>query len=250
MAQTALTKPPKVLPSLVHEELARIEADLGGRRHLVGLLTLAPLTDDLRYLLGVLGEPRHDKHSLATLCARANILPGELIRHLGDAALLRGKTLALQKIGNGIAAVAEDVMRRAATYTETCNVCLGTGSLTPAPTPAQPNPTPGPCETCKGLGALAFYPDLDRQKLAVDMAQLLPKGGGVNIAVQQNNLGGKGGGMGALERMQLLTDKILYGTDAPEEAAEAVEPAEAPVTAAAPVEGELVPPAAEPPPTP
>lgn len=210
----------KTFPLDVVRELDRLEEDLGGRQNIVALLTLAPLNNDLRYILGLLAQPRGQREakSLAEICAMGNILPGELLRHLGNAAMARGKTLALQRIGMGMAAVADDVMKRAAPYTTPCNTCMvlgvPTGSVVDAPTPEVPNPVPYPCPTCQGTRALLHMPDLERQKLAIEMATLIQKGGGVNIAVSQNNQQnnfGSSGGSGALERIQTITDRILYG---------------------------------------
>jgi hypothetical protein len=218
----------KDYPPTVIRELEQIEADLGGRQALVGLLTLAPLTPDLRYVLGLLGDPLHADRTLAAICARGNILPGDLLKHLGAAALMRGQTLAKQAIGNGIPAVVGDVMRKAAPYTLPCGRCVGTGSITPDPTPDEPNPTHGPCPHCLGGGSLLYQPELETQKLAIEMAALIQKGGGLNIALQQNQITqGGGAGGGALEKLQALTDKILYGE-------------------VAAVDGEIVDPSAEP----
>lgn len=210
----ALAKKVAFYTPTVVQQLATIEADLGGRTALVGLLILAPLTPDLQYVVGLLGDPAQGTVSLAEVCARGNILPGDLLKHLATAAMQRGKLLAAQKIGEGIAAVAADVMRRAAPYEAPCNGgCQGTGTITPDPTPAAPNPAPEPCETCHGTGRLVYSPDLERQKLAVEMAQLLPKSSGIQIA--QINQGAAAGGPGSagagpMERLQQLTDRILY----------------------------------------
>lgn len=221
-SRAALARAEQLFPPLVTQQLQDIEKDLGGREAVVGMLALAPLTKDLRYVLGMLGDPRNNGQSLAEICALGNILPGALLKHLADAAMLRGKVKAAQKVGDGIAAVAEDVMRRAAPYEDTCNGgCAGIGTITPEPTKDEPNPSPEPCETCQGTGRLLYRPDLERQKLAIEMAQLLPKSGGINVAVQQNNHPGGGGvgatGFGLLERLQEVTDRILYGPTHPSE---------------------------------
>lgn len=212
----------RAYPETVIVQLQEIEADLGGRDALVGMLALAPLTPDLHFILGLLGDPRSKGQSLAAICAMGNVLPGELLRQLASAALLRGKVLAQQKIATGIAAVAEDVMRRAAPYEDVCNGgCSGTGSITQDPSPTNPNPGPEPCEVCRGTGKLIYRPDLERQKLAIEMAQLLPKSGGINILNQQNNQGGSvSGGQGLAEQVTKLTDRILYGSGTLEEAQE------------------------------
>ncbi len=204
---------PRDFPPLVVQQLQELETELGGRQALVGMLTLAPLTKDLRYFLGLLGDPHCREHSLAEICTTANVLPGALLQELAQAAMLVGKVRAAQQVAKGIAAVAEDVIRRGAPYEEACTTCRGTGSITPDPSAAQPNPSPGPCSTCQGGGRLRYEPELERQKLALELAQLLPKGGGVNIAVQQNNQGSSGGGQGTLEKITHLTDQLLYGDD-------------------------------------
>jgi hypothetical protein len=202
-------------PSVV-KELAALEQDLGGRPALLGLLALAPLNKDLRYVLGLLGDPQHDRLTLATICAKGNLLPGDLLKYLGAAALHRGQTLAKQRIGEAIPRVVADVMRKAAPYEEACYHCLGTGSITPDPSAEQPNPSPGPCPTCQGSGTLVYQPDLETQKLAIDMGGLTQKSGGISILNQNLNLPQAGGaGGGALEQLQTLTDAILYGEEDP-----------------------------------
>lgn len=212
-ASRALQRKWDDFPPSVQEELTDLENRLGGRRGLCGLLALAPLNKDLRYVLGLLGDPRNDRTSLAAVCAQGNILPGELLKLLGQAALHKGQVLAKQKIGDHLPLVVDDLMRKAAPYRDSCADCLGTGSLTPDPTPEQPNPSPLPCPTCTGTGMLQYEPTFERQKLAIEMGGLLPKGGG--IAIQTNvNLppGGAGSaGGGALEQLQSLTDELLYG---------------------------------------
>lgn len=238
MAKLPAKAPPGFPPTVV-KQLADLEKELGGREQVVGMLTLAPLNPDLRYVLGMLGDPRNQAKTLAEICAHGNILPGELLKHLSSAALLRGKVRAQQKIGDGIAAVAEDVMRRAAPYEGACSGgCQGTGTITPEPTKDQPNPEPEPCETCRGTGRLVYAPDLERQKLAIEMAQLLPKSGGLQI-LNANVQGGsrEGAGMGAIERLQALTDRILYGSGHASGGQEATDGSE--------VEGEIVPPVGE-----
>lgn len=218
----------KYFTPTVIEELQTLEQDLGGRQALVGMLVLAPLTPDLRYVLGMLGDPQHAKQSLAQICAIGNILPGDLLQHLVSATQLKGKVRAAQVIAQGIAAVTQDVMRRGAPYEDTCNgACRGTGTVTPEPTVAEPNPQPAPCETCLGTGKLTYQPSIEHQRLAIDIAQLLPKNGGVQIYNQQNNLNPGAGAGGAIERLQELTDRILYGTGTPLEG-ELSDPAESP----------------------
>ena len=197
---------------VVVEQLQQIETDLGGRQQIVGMLALAPLTPDLRQVLLLLGDPDKKHCSLAEVCALSNVLPGDLMRQLTNAALLRGKVAAAQHIGAGIGAVAQDIMQRAQPHEDACTVCQGTGTLVANPATADPNPNPVPCQTCRGTGRLRYPADPDAQKLAVEMAQLLPKGGGLNIMQINQQDGGTGGsGQGALDRVLELSDRVLYG---------------------------------------
>ncbi len=211
-----LRKVTRSYPSTVVEELHTVEAQLGGRQAVVGLLALAPLTPTLRYILGMLGEPRFASQSLAEICSTGNILPGELLQHLASAALLRGKTIAAQRIGMAVPAVVEDVLKRATPYEEACSGCQGIGTRVADPTPDTPNPAPVACETCGGTGRLIYQPDLEVQKLALDLAQLLPRSGGMQI--QNIASGGSGhqqqqtGGFGVFAQISALSDRILYGS--------------------------------------
>lgn len=211
----ALQRNAKVFTPTVISELSTLEKDLGGRQQLVGFLALAPLTPDLAYILGLLGDPAHQHKTLAEICALGNILPGQLLVEIEKAALLRGRVISAQAISHRLPAVVADVMLKAAPYEGACSECLGTGSITPDPTPEKPNPTHEPCETCNGTGKLVYQPNLRHQELALEMGRMLPKGGG--ILIQQNNQSssgqGSGLGSGALERLTQLTDKLLY--DAP-----------------------------------
>lgn len=200
----------------VIDQLQQLETELGGRQILVQTLMLAPLTADLRYIVGMLGDPKHTGKSLAEICAAGNILPGELLKQIRAAAVLRGQVLAAQEVSSQIPNVVADVMRRAAPYEDACHACLGAGTITPEPTKETPNPSPEPCETCRGTGKLTYRPTLDTQRLAIDLAQLIPKSGGLNILNQQiagtpqgNN---SGAGASPLEKLSLLTDRLLYGT--------------------------------------
>jgi hypothetical protein len=233
LSPRAASRAAQVFTPTVVQELATLEREMGGRTGLVGMLVLAPLTPDLRYVLGLLGDPSKKGLTLAEICALGNVLPGDLLQHLASAALLKGKVLASQKIGAGIAAVAEDVMRRAAPYEDACSVCRGVGMITPEPTKDQPNPSPETCETCLGTGKLTYRPTIEHQKLAIDMAQLLPKAAGIQIANINGAGGATAGGLGSsLEAVQRLTDQLLY-KEAPPEAidAETIDPDGEPETA-------------------
>lgn len=213
----ALERTRKIFTPTVVRELTTLEAALGGRQVLVGFLALAPLTPDLAFILGLLGDPAHERLTLAEICAKGNILPGQLLLEIEKAAHLRGRVISAQVVSHRLPAVVADVMRKAAPYEGACGECLGTGAITPDPTPEVPNPTHHPCDTCNGTGKLVYEPQLRHQELALEMGRMLPKSSGLQIIQNNQNMssGGGGGGLGsgALEKLTQLTDKLLYGDE-------------------------------------
>src|SRR5947207_8685996 len=99
MRKSLLVKRQETYTPTVIRELETLEQQLGGRTALVGLLLLAPLNKDLRYVVGLLGDPANQALTLANVCAMGNLLPGDLLKLLGAAALHKGQTLAKQTIG-------------------------------------------------------------------------------------------------------------------------------------------------------
>ena len=182
---------------------------LGGRTAYGELLALAVENVDeehagpLDTLAALLLDPAFDRMSLADLCQQAGFTLRDLFRSYRSAALYRAHLLSTAKIAEKLPDVTEDVMRRAAPYESACEVCAGTGSA-PGPTADAP---PVPCEACKGRGRFMVDPELDRQKLALELGELLKRGGG-GVSVTQQNLnvnaagGASGGGAGSYERYQ------------------------------------------------
>jgi hypothetical protein len=195
---------------LVEISLRTIELGLGGREGLVASLAFAP--KDYEMIAGLIGDPRRAHTPLAVLCAEAGVRPGELLEAYKKGEELRAQALSIAKVGAKLADVAADTMRRAIPHEVTCGVCRGRGTVTAQPTKKEPDPQPETCESCQGTGILGVEGDLEHKKLALDMGKLLPRSGGMSIAVQQNNqtfAGGSAGG--ALEALQAATDAILWG---------------------------------------
>ena len=111
-------------------------------------------------------------------------------------------------------AVVADVMHRSKPHEVTCTDCAGVGQVTPEPTRKHPNPSPAPCESCRGAGRRLCQPDLDRQKVALELGQLLTKSGGINLSQQTliaapSNGKPVGLGPGALVALQQAVGEIL-----------------------------------------
>ncbi len=193
--------------------LIELEKAIGGRSALQQALVQCAPTPELDFVINAIANPENDARSLAVICAEANVSVGELLEAYKRGVMARGTVLAIKSIAEGAAPVTEDVMRRAAVYDEPCPYCEGTGSNTADPTEAEPNPSPEPCVTCKGQGALRYLPDLARQKVALELVGLLGQGKGTQINITQANqtmTAAINGERGALAKLQAATDQLLY----------------------------------------
>lgn len=198
---------------LHHDALRQIETAIGGRAELQAALLQAPPSTSLDFVIAAIADPTQDARALSTICEEANVSLGELLQAYKLGVMAKGTVEAVKAIADGAAPVAKDVMRRAAVYDEPCPYCEGTGHNTADPTDAEPNPSPVPCETCKGQGALRYLPDLARQKVALELVGLLGQKSGTQINITQANqqmTAAVNGERGALARLQAATDQVLY----------------------------------------
>jgi hypothetical protein len=208
--------------------LASLEEAIGGRAALQQALVQIPPTGELEYAINAIADPTNDARSLAVICAEAGISVGELLEAYKRGVMARATVLAITSVAEGAAPVTQDLMRRAAPYTEPCGDCAGTGTVTADPTDAVPNPSPEPCRTCQGAGSLSYLPELARQKVALELIGLLGQKAGTSINITQANqqvAASVRGDAGALARLHAATDQVLYRDPRPEgEIVEAEDP--------------------------
>lgn len=188
-----------------------------GRERFLACLTLTAHTDDrLDQLLLHLEDPGLAGRSIGELAIALGFRAGELLKIVKDTALLYAQTRATTILAEGLAAVTQDIVTRAQPHMVLCNDCEGTGSVTPEPTKDKPNPAPETCKGCKGRGQVVVSGDLDRQTMVMEMAKMLPKGGGTQIGIVNQQPGGQGSdapalGLGALfSQLVAATDKIVH----------------------------------------
>lgn len=211
------------LSSLTSAALRRqfdeLETRLGGRSALIHALAHGPQDRQGRYLLGLLADPDNARRSLSDIASNARILPGQVAELITRGLTVTTTVEAKIAIAKGTGAVVTDTMKQAAPHEEPCAACQGIGMLTPDPTPDDPNPAPAPCATCQGSGRLLYPADPDARKLALDLAGLLPKAGGINIT-NSNTLQQASFHTG-VERLQEAMDLVLFGGSTPPLDAEA-----------------------------
>jgi hypothetical protein len=199
--------------------LTTLEDELGGRTRLQTILAHSPTTTPaLMEVLVNLADPLKASHSLGRICYEAGLTTGDLLKHYQGALKLVAQTLALRHVARDLPEVAKDVMKRALPSEECCEICLGTGTYVPEPTPKNKKPAPQRCITCNGTGKVILAPSLDRQQVALDLGELIPKKGGLTIGVQQSLQVATGSPAGLLERLQQAVSRISTEESSPIEA--------------------------------
>lgn len=189
---------------------------LGGRDALLDALAVGSDAPEVDRVVSLLLDPRYDALPLRKLCAMANLTIVDLFAAYKSAMISRAHLRAYHEIADKLVPVVKDVMERAAPYTIPCAECQGRGTVTDEKTPDAP---PTPCAPCNGQGKLLVHPDLDRQKLALEIAQLITKSAGIVLNQQTNTLiaAGKGDavGGGSLLDVQAAVRSVLRGPRTP-----------------------------------
>lgn len=255
---TALTKSKKLPATYVHSPAAAaidaLEAAMGGRAPLVAaLLQVAPANDAqeeaLTYVMGLIADPRHATTKLSVLCARGGITVGELLEAYKNGSLAQMQIEMITAAAKNMPAIVADLFTRAQPHQVTCSRCKGSASVTLeegdpgwiAPKKDQESgPQIGPCPRCVGTGTLDVLPELERQKLALEVAQLLPKKGPLIDARSVHVTPGGGGGFPDFTKIIAASDHVLHPRRRVEEIEDGAEVTEAEV-----IDGEGLPAAGE-----
>jgi hypothetical protein len=194
-----------VLPDLeavLHTEAIEVFAKaVGGRDELAQTLAVAGTGSEVERITTLLLDPRYASWSLARLCKMVGLSVAELFTVYRKASIAKAHVEASRLIAKKLRPVVDDVMTRAAPQRRLCSTCLGTSQAAGAE----------PCLPCDSTGYVWSEPDLDRQKLALELGQLLEKKGG--LIVQQTTtlatLGASAGG--SLEQLQQAVGDLLFG---------------------------------------
>jgi len=209
-------RPDAEILDLAAEPINAFEKALGGRSELISSLSI-DATPEIRDLVEMLLDTRYDARSLGWLAAKVDIGLTDLLRAYRNGMLAKAQIMAAQAIAAKLPDIVRDVMLRAAPFDEACHGCRGTGTLTVRPTKKVPTPDPAEidCTICRGQKTIRKVPDLDRQRLALELGELIktPRGGPTLLQQFNLNPGSAAGNAdpGSLERMQQAVSDILYG---------------------------------------
>lgn len=210
-ADTALTDAEQDLSAAAIDVFVKA---CGGKDALIDALAVADDAPEIDKIISLLLDPRYTALSLRRVCQMAGLSVADLFTAYKKAAIARAHIAAAPIIASKLAGVVADVMTRAQPYEIPCTSCGGIGTVSPV---GKPDAPPIVCEPCRGGGKLMALPDLDRQKLALELGQLSTKGGGINLVQQNNVIADRAGSTapGSLEQMQQAMGDLLFGRGAP-----------------------------------
>ena len=201
--------------------ITRFEKALGGRQSVIGSLVIDS-SPEIQRFVKLLLNPENDRMTLGELATESNITLTDLLRAYRNATLAKAQILAVNKIAEALPDVAADVMKRALPQPALCPVCRGDK-------PKRKNGEDQTCKTCDGTGKIHRSPSVQRQRLALEIAELLkpPKHGPALLAQFNINAAASPSSPtapGSFEQMQNAVSHVLYGrgpvidvTPAPEE---------------------------------
>jgi hypothetical protein len=200
--------------ALADEGVAVFEQIIGGRKKLTDALAVASTDADVARVTDLLLDPRYERHNLRSLCKMVGLTVADLLTAYRKAAIIQAHIQSAPIIAGKLIGVVEDLMTRAQPHYLPCPICRGTGTVVPEPTRDNPNPSPRPCQNCVD-GQVYTLPDLDRQKLALEISELIkPRAG---ITLNQANIVGSGNGGGdaralggSLEQLQQAVSDVLF----------------------------------------
>jgi len=210
--------------ALSNDAVATFEAVLGGRDALAEALSVADSSPEVDKISSLLLDARYDSFSLRRICAMAGLTVADLFAAYKKATLVRAHLQLAPIIAARLVGVVTDLFIRAQPHYLPCGTCRGTATVTPTPTAKIPDPSPIPCDACQGTGQILHLPELDRQKLALEIADVIrPKAGftlqQATILHTANGASGSVTAPGALEQLQQAVSVVLYQTPPPEPAA-------------------------------
>jgi hypothetical protein len=193
--------------SAVEQDLSADAIDLfatavGGRKKLLQTLAIADSDGAADKVVNCLLDPDYADWSLRRICTYAGITVADLFASYKRALFVQAHVEAAHAITTALPPIVVDVMRRALPLPTPCPRCYG------APT------TPGTshCPVCKGEGTILTEPNLDRQKLALELGRLTQQKGG--MVVQQTQISAPATsvslGSGSLEQLQQAVGELLF----------------------------------------
>lgn len=210
----------------VEEALASLEAALGGRSKIIAtLMQLTPGEDETNFM-EMLADPRNDTQNLAKVAALAGLSVGRVLQIFKEAKGAEAYVRSINRVYDRLPEIAGDIADRSVPTLARCAPCRGTGVIDSTTGQAQvPGADPAKlvdCWPCEGTGKVTVLPDLERQKLALQIGGLVKKDGTVimgNVDARVTN----NAFIRTTPDWRTATDRLLFPGKARETAATVVD---------------------------
>jgi len=178
---------------------------LGGRQKLTAILQVADASGMADQVVDRLLDPRYQTWSLRRICEDAGITVADLFVTYRKACVVQAHIRAAHIIAARLPPIVEDVMERATPRMVTCPSCRGDKVLNPTNKRVA-------CPTCDGSGKVLTEPQIERVRLALELAHLTQKAG-LTLLQQQNQITTTNQTVvtnGGLEQLQQVVGDLLY----------------------------------------
>jgi hypothetical protein len=184
MATEELTRHERSLPARA-SAIATFETQLGGREALVEILSQADSSKEITDLISWLANPDFKGDSLASICRMANLTAGDVFMAYERALQLRARVLARIPIAEKLPDVAKKAMEKALTHKIKCEQCRGRGKVERKLKRGENEVYEVvDCYPCDGTGKIEVEPELDQQRLALELGEFCQKSG---LTIQNTN---------------------------------------------------------------
>lgn len=208
----------KRTPQGVREMLREFENQAGGRDKFQKILCYLPHDAQEELLMKMLGDPKLNHKSLAALAARCGFSAGRVIDFFRRAQKAEAFVKSFKGVYEKLPDLTGSVMTEALPRTVRCTLC-DKGKLTNPINPATGKPAGGKrrnCNICEGRGYTIGRPEVDRQRLALEMSGVIQKGSGVTVNNQQNTavVANMGTPQALFKSFLEASDKVLFGEQA------------------------------------
>lgn len=195
--------------------LDQFEMTVGGRTRLLNALLAAPAayrTEELATLIRWMADPANDLRKLSVLCDAGEVSLLDVLEAFKHGTGILAFVEAIAAVHEKTPKIAQDVLARALPLEVPCPKCEGAKTI-----PGRKGRPATECAKCQGTGTITKPPTLNRQKYALSLGPLAPKGTPL-VAIDQRELHVHDASPQGFAKLLAATDRLLHARPTPPEA--------------------------------
>ena len=198
--------------TMAAKALRELEAGIGREKMVELLYHNAEPTPEEETFLNHLADPRYATRPIERICQDTEFTVGKLLAFLRKSYAAKSIFQAFDQIYDKLPLTAKDVMERSIPHKRLCKGCWGQGKIDTKGgedgESAQIEPVR--CRECNGEGWIEVVPEIERQKLALQIGGVLKPAG---TTIQQNTQMNVGIHVPrSTAAFRAATDKLLFPT--------------------------------------